>query len=175
MPAKPFLRFTPAEVERVFSVNVYSQFWTLFEFLPDFISQDHGHVLSMSSVAGEVGTPYLSAYCSSKFAIKGLMEALYLEMHQDHPQSRVRFTTVQPFTVDTGLAHKPTTRFPSMVPINSATECARIAIEAMRAERAEVFVPPRLRLLVRLGKVLPRRAQTATNDFLNCTVSHKEN
>jgi short-subunit dehydrogenase len=40
-------------------VNVYSQFWTLFEFLPDFIERNSGHVISMASTAGVTGTPNL--------------------------------------------------------------------------------------------------------------------
>ena len=82
MPAKPLLNYSAEDVERVFRVNVFSQFWTLFEFLPDMILHDRGHVVSMSSTAGIVGTPFLSLYCSSKFANKGMMEALLMEHRQ---------------------------------------------------------------------------------------------
>ena len=63
----------------MFRVNVYSQFWTLFEFLPEFLEANYGHVVAMSSTAGVTGTPNLTAYCATKYAIKGLMDALYLE------------------------------------------------------------------------------------------------
>ena len=50
------------DIEQVFQVNVYSQFWTLQEFLPDFLEQKKGHIVSMSSTAGLTGTPNLTAY-----------------------------------------------------------------------------------------------------------------
>jgi len=34
----------------------------------------------MSSLSGEMGLPYRSAYCSSKFALTGLFESLRIEM-----------------------------------------------------------------------------------------------
>ena len=82
MPAKPFLNFRAVDVEKVFKVNVFSQFYTLFEFLPDMILNDHGHVVTMSSTAGIAGTPFLTVYCASKFANKGMMEALLMEHRQ---------------------------------------------------------------------------------------------
>lgn len=103
MPAKPFLDFSSDDVESIFRVNVFSQFWCLQEFLPDFLkSEGGGHVVSMSSVAGITGTPYLVPYCSSKFAVKGLMDALFLELRQDHAGRNVKMTTIHPFTVNTG-------------------------------------------------------------------------
>ena len=38
----------------------------------------------MSSMAGITGTPNLVPYCSSKFAVKGLMDALFLELRFIH-------------------------------------------------------------------------------------------
>jgi len=37
--SKPLLKHTSSEVEKVFRVNVFSQFWTVLEFLKDFIKQ----------------------------------------------------------------------------------------------------------------------------------------
>ena len=59
MTSKPFLKHSPSDVEKVFGVNVYSQFWTLFEFLPEFIERKSGHIVSMSSTAGVTATPNL--------------------------------------------------------------------------------------------------------------------
>ena len=64
MPAKPLLKFTPSEIERIFQVNVFSQFWMLFEFLPDLLTLDHGHVVSMCSVAGITGKRINYIYCA---------------------------------------------------------------------------------------------------------------
>ena len=62
MPCKAFLKHSPEDLERLWGVNVNSHFWTLNEFLPDFIRQKRGHVVCLSSTAGRVGTPFLTAY-----------------------------------------------------------------------------------------------------------------
>jgi NADP-dependent 3-hydroxy acid dehydrogenase YdfG len=56
------MQHSQQDIEQVFQVNVYSQFWTLQEFLPDFLEQKKGHIVSMSSTAGLTGTPNLTAY-----------------------------------------------------------------------------------------------------------------
>ena len=48
-----------------------------------------GHIVCMSSMAGITGTPNLVPYCASKFALRGMMEALFLELRQDRPESKV--------------------------------------------------------------------------------------
>ena len=49
MPCKPLLSFTDKEVELQFSVNVFPNFWTIQQFLPYMIQQDHGHIVAMAS------------------------------------------------------------------------------------------------------------------------------
>ncbi len=82
MTARPFLRLKPEEVRRDFEINVFSQYYMLFEFLPSMYERDHGHVLAMSSAAGTTGAPYNTIYCGTKFANRGLMDSLFLEQRQ---------------------------------------------------------------------------------------------
>lgn len=71
---------------QVFAVNVFSQFWCIYEFLPRMLTLNmvknssimmdnidtlaiwspQGHIVSMSSMAGVTGTPNLVPYCASK-------------------------------------------------------------------------------------------------------------
>ena len=60
--SKQFMSHSPEDIEKVFRVNVYAQFWTLQEFLPSFIEEKKGHIVAMSSTAGMTGTPHLTAY-----------------------------------------------------------------------------------------------------------------
>ena len=70
------------------------------------------------------------------------MTGLDLELREtrgaDHP---VKLTTVYPFTINTGLAHNPTTRFPGIFPITEPEDCARAVIEGARRDQEEVYVP----------------------------------
>lgn len=44
------------------------------------LERDHGHVVTIASLAGHVGISKLVDYCSSKFAAVGFDEALRLEL-----------------------------------------------------------------------------------------------
>ncbi len=145
MTARPFLRLKPEEVQRDFAINVFSQYWTVMEFLPEMRRRNRGHILAMSSSAGTSGAPYNAIYCATKFANKGMMESLFLEQRHEMPDCKVKMTTVLPFVVNTGMAHEPRTRFPLFIPITEPEECARTAIEGMLRDEEEVFVPPRLK------------------------------
>lgn len=67
-------------IERSFNVNVIAHFWTVKAFLPTMIEKDHGHIVTIASMAGYVGIAKLIDYCSSKFAAVGFDEALRLEL-----------------------------------------------------------------------------------------------
>lgn len=44
------------------------------------INQNKGHIVALSSVAGLAGLRNIVPYCGSKFAVRGLMEALSEEL-----------------------------------------------------------------------------------------------
>jgi len=48
------------------------------------LKKNIGQIIVLSSISGEVGLPFRTAYCSSKFAVTGFFEALRIE--QDDPQ-----------------------------------------------------------------------------------------
>jgi short-subunit dehydrogenase len=79
-------------------------------FLPSMIQNNHGHIVAISSMAGVMGIPNLVPYCGSKYAVKGVMESLSEELREDARQIDVKFTTIFPFIVDTGLCKKPRSR-----------------------------------------------------------------
>jgi short-subunit dehydrogenase len=49
-------------------------------FLPILVEQDAGVIVNTSSVFGLVGMPYNSAYCASKFAVRGFTDSLRQEL-----------------------------------------------------------------------------------------------
>lgn len=93
---------SPKMLEKMINVNVMSLIWTTRVFLQDFIEQKRGHIISISSVAGLVGPPDLHLYCTSKFAVRGFMEALYIDLYRNGHDKYVKTTTVFPFFINTG-------------------------------------------------------------------------
>lgn len=52
-------------------------------FLPTMIKRNKGHIASMSSMAGLMGLRNIVPYCGTKYAVRGIMEALLVELRQD--------------------------------------------------------------------------------------------
>jgi short-subunit dehydrogenase len=72
------------DVEHVLNVNLHGTINTVTAFLPWVLSSGGGNIVTTSSAFGLMAAPRYSAYCASKFAIRGFTEALRLEMDADH-------------------------------------------------------------------------------------------
>ncbi|KAK9790756.1 hypothetical protein WJX73_004357 [Symbiochloris irregularis] len=78
-PGGKFADKTSEFYEKLISVNYMGVVHTLKAALPTLAKQDSGHVMVTNSLAGYAGVTGLSAYCASKFAVRGLVETLRLE------------------------------------------------------------------------------------------------
>lgn len=68
-------------------------------FLPILLRQDSGVIVNTSSVFGLIGWPFQSAYCASKFAVRGFTESLRHELRG----SGVRAVVVHPGGIKTNI------------------------------------------------------------------------
>jgi NAD(P)-dependent dehydrogenase (short-subunit alcohol dehydrogenase family) len=75
-----FEELTPEHIERQFTVSVFGPMNVTRAVLPVMRGQRSGLVITISSVAGLVGSAYTSAYAASKFAVDGWMESLAPEI-----------------------------------------------------------------------------------------------
>lgn len=73
-----------------------SIFWTTRVFLGGMKKQKRGHIVSIASTAGLVGSPLLHAYSASKFAVRGFMETLTMDLYREGHGSYIHTTTVYP-------------------------------------------------------------------------------
>ncbi len=69
-----------AEVRALFDVNFFAVFSLTNLVLPAMRAQQGGCVINVSSVAGRMAMPGLSAYAASKFAVEGMTEGLAREL-----------------------------------------------------------------------------------------------
>ena len=68
------------EVEAQFNTNVYGQLRLTKAAIPIMRKQRSGTLIFLSSIAGQFGFPFFSAYCASKHAIEAFGEALRHEL-----------------------------------------------------------------------------------------------
>lgn len=58
-----------------FKVNVFGAVATLQAALPHMRRRRRGHLMAVTSMGGLMAGPGMSAYCGSKFALEGILEA----------------------------------------------------------------------------------------------------
>jgi NAD(P)-dependent dehydrogenase (short-subunit alcohol dehydrogenase family) len=68
------------EVRQAFETNVFGTMAVVRAALPHMRARCRGRIVVVTSVGGKIGSPGLSAYCASKFALEGFAEALGLEV-----------------------------------------------------------------------------------------------
>lgn len=79
-PTESVDRITIDDWRRTLDVNVTSQFLTAKYAVPIFKSQGGGAIINISSTAGRMGMPLRSPYSTSKYAVRGLTDALAVEL-----------------------------------------------------------------------------------------------
>lgn len=83
----------------VLDVNLHGVIHGIRAFLPILLRQNSGVIVNTSSVFGLMGFPGQSAYCASKFAVRGYTESLRHELRG----TGVRAITVHPGGVKTNI------------------------------------------------------------------------
>ena len=101
--ARPLTDTSYDRFEDVMQVNLWGVVYGTREFLPHLIASGDGHVVNISSLNGLMGQAYMTAYCTSKFAVRGFSESLRAElMVAGRP---VRVTVVHPGGVQTNISN----------------------------------------------------------------------
>lgn len=76
----PTEQITLDEWRWMMGVNLWGVIHTIHAFLPTMIDQRRGHIVNTASMAGLMGIPMVVPYCTTKFAVVGLSEALDIEL-----------------------------------------------------------------------------------------------
>ncbi|GFV95530.1 hypothetical protein TNCV_4575311 [Trichonephila clavipes] len=131
------------------------------------LKADHGHFVTISSLAGLGGSPKLTDYCASKFAAIGLMEALQVELHSEG-RKNIHTTIICPFFTNTGMFNGASTKlFSSLEPEYVANE----VVDAVLCNKALVLIPRFFHTLYILKTLMPSRSFLALHDATGGTES----
>jgi NAD(P)-dependent dehydrogenase (short-subunit alcohol dehydrogenase family) len=98
----PFAETPRGDFDRVMAVNFGAVVEGCRAAIPHLRRSKQAWLVNISSVFGMMGYPSQSAYNASKFAVRGLTEALYLELRQSDPHIAV--IRVHPGGVKTNVA-----------------------------------------------------------------------
>ncbi len=90
------------DFEWLMGINFSGVLYGTKAFLPALEQADWGHIVNISSLFGLIGVPEQSHYNASKFAVRGMTEALRHEL--DQAESHISCTSVHPGGIKTGIA-----------------------------------------------------------------------
>jgi NAD(P)-dependent dehydrogenase (short-subunit alcohol dehydrogenase family) len=139
------------DLDWIVGVNFWGVVHGTMEFLPHLIASGDGHLVNMSSVFGLMSTPGQGAYNATKYAVRGLTEALREEMLIR--RCPVGVTVVHPGGIKTAMARnsrvswradkEATIRlFEDRLARTKPEHVADVVISAVLHNRARVLVGP---------------------------------
>jgi short-subunit dehydrogenase len=147
-----FADITADEVERLVRVNVLGIAHAIRLVIPGMIERRRGHIVTLGSIAGRLGSPFEAMYSATKFANVGLTEALVVELE---PYG-IGVSMVNPGPVATSFGeargHPYDRKRPKAVP---AEQVATAVIAAVTGNRHEQYVPRSFRGAVVARHSLP--------------------
>lgn len=142
----PFADLGAERARRMVEVNVMGTLDLVDEALPHLLRKGRGQIVVVSSGAGLRAFPSAAVYGATKAAQKAFAEALRHELSG----SGVSVTTVFPGEVTTSLHDHESDSMPDWYRSKEsipASEVAEVIVEGLMADRREVFVPGKVKLL----------------------------
>ncbi|XP_038136819.1 short-chain dehydrogenase/reductase 3b [Cyprinodon tularosa] len=143
-------------------INTLGQFWTTKAFLPRMLELQHGHVVCINSILSQSPIPGAIDYCTSKASSLAFMESLTLGL-LDCPG--VSCTTVLPFHTNTEMFRGMRVRFPQLFPPLKPEVVAQKTVAAVRTNKAFLYLPWTMRVLVILKSFMPQVALEEIHRF----------
>ncbi|QSS62457.1 short-chain dehydrogenase/reductase [Histoplasma capsulatum] len=132
-------------IQRTFQVNTISHFWMVREFLPAIIRENHGHVVTMASMASFIAVGEMADYCGSKASALAFHEALTQELRLWYNAKKVRTSIVHPLWVSTPMIEQLTR--PGSVfsmPVMTVDVVSSAVVKQILSQRSgQVIVPSR--------------------------------
>ena len=137
---RPFLECTDEQLIRTMEINTMAHFWTVRAFLPEMIKDNSGHIVTVASAGGIIGSARLADYSASKFAAFGFDEALRAEFKK-HKQN-IYTTVVCPYFINTEMFAGVRTRFSFLLPILEPDHAAERIVNGIVRRKRRVIMPP---------------------------------
>ncbi|MBN1209141.1 MAG: SDR family NAD(P)-dependent oxidoreductase [Myxococcaceae bacterium] len=154
------LEETPDDAFRqVMETNFFGTVYGSRAALAQFRHQGRGTLVNVSSIFGSTAGPYVSAYASSKFAVRGFSASI----RQEFEGTGIHVCTILPAAVDTPLwqhsANYTGWRARPVEPISSPERVARAILRGLVHPQRELFIGPSRRAFAVLHSLFPAASE----------------
>lgn len=96
---------SPNDFEWVLKTNLFGVFYTCHHAIPFLKARNGGHIINISSLAGQNAHPRMATYNASKFGLNGFTEALMQEVRADN----IKVSLICPGSVNTEFGNEEIT------------------------------------------------------------------
>jgi NAD(P)-dependent dehydrogenase (short-subunit alcohol dehydrogenase family) len=155
----PIDTYSSSEMRTIMDINFMGTYNCVVAALPTMRRQQAGHFVFLSSVAGKLGAPFMTAYCATKWAVRGFSTALRIELHD----SGIGVTTVYPAWVDTPMVHQDEEALQSLnIQIMlTADQVASEILQAVAEDKRDLTLAPNpdIAFMLQLMKEDPENAE----------------
>ena len=161
-----FEQISLEDFEWLMNINFWGVVYGCKVFLPVLKAQEAAHIVNVSSVFGLVAPPEQTAYCASKFAVRGFTEALRHELEG----TNVRVSTVHPGGVKTDIARnsrvgkdtpesfKPQgVDFFDSVAATSPEQAAETILKGIKAENPRILIGKDAYAISTFARLFPKK------------------
>ena len=166
---------------RVMDVNFNGVVYGSKAFLP-YLQLSSGSLVNISSVFGFFGVPTQSAYCASKFAVRGFTESLWIEMKD----SGVHIACVHPGGIKTNIARNakitenldeadgdPGDQFEKAAR-TTPDRAAEVIVDGIRKRKSRILIGGDARVLSLLSRLFPVSYKSVLSRLSNRNKSAEE-
>ncbi len=178
-----FAELSLEEIEWLIGINFWGVVYGCKFFLPLLQRAADAHIVNVSSVFGLIGPPGQSAYCSSKFAVRGFSECLREELRA----TPVKVTCVHPAGIATRIAEtaragaatrveehaQARERFAKVATI-PPEEAARVIVRGILADKNRVLIGKDAYRIDFLQRLMPARANAMLSSWLQKRIEKEE-
>ncbi len=155
------------DFEWLLNINLWGTIYMTKAFYPYFLEKNEGHIVNLSSVFGLGGFANQSAYCTSKFAVRGFTETLRMELQDTgvtitsvHPggiKTNIVKNALPKGKVATALMHeKSVVRFERAAK-TSPQKAAKLILEAVAKKKERLLIGPDAKALDWVTRFFPLR------------------
>jgi short-subunit dehydrogenase len=161
-----FEQLTIDEFDWLMKINFYGVLYGVANFLPVLRKQPRAHIVNVSSIYGIIAPAGQTAYCASKFAVRGFTEALLHELEG----SSVSVSCVHPGGIRTPIAKRarigtksdPKSRAATLamfdeVAVTSPEHAADRIVNGVLANESRIIVGSDAVRLDRMQRLMPIR------------------
>jgi hypothetical protein len=130
--------------------------------LTQFKLQGHGTLINISSINAVAPVPYSSAYVTSKYAIRGLSDALRMELETDGLSKSIHVCNVMPSSMDTNFfqnaANYTGREVQAIEPVYDASYAAKHIVKLAMSDKPkrELIIGPAGKLMAAEFSAMPK-------------------